>query len=103
MPKRRRRLWFWLLPTVIVVIMWAGLWFLVAGAVDVGLSGWRERQARSGRIYDCGARSIVGFPFNIELRCTNLTVELRKNAFPLVLKGAGFLVARTVEHARRAK
>ncbi|MGH6771306.1 MAG: DUF2125 domain-containing protein, partial [Xanthobacteraceae bacterium] len=51
------------------------------------------REARAGRIHECGAQTIGGFPFRIEVRCANPSVELRGKGTPLALKAADLLVA----------
>ena len=37
---------------------------------------WRAQEAKSGRVYDCGKRSVAGFPFRLEVRCDDASVSL---------------------------
>ena len=34
------------------------------------------QEAKSGRVYDCGKRSVAGFPFRLEVRCNDASVSL---------------------------
>ena len=44
--------------------------------VGVRADEWRAREAKSGRIYDCGKRSVAGYPFRLEVRCDDASVTL---------------------------
>ena len=61
-------------------------------AAETALAGWRAREAKSGRTYECGSQSISGFPFRIEVRCTEPSAELRGKGTQLVLKGADLVM-----------
>jgi hypothetical protein len=91
----RRRIWPILVPVVLVValaVLWTGLWFYAASAAEVTITRWLEREAGAGRIYDCGERKIAGYPFRIEVRCTEANVELRGVTAPVALKLTEILV-----------
>lgn len=66
------------MPVAVLVgaIAWTGFWFYAASRIGDSLDGWREREAKSGRIYDCGKRSVGGFPFRFEVRCSEVNVAL---------------------------
>ncbi|MFC0239045.1 DUF2125 domain-containing protein [Rhodopseudomonas telluris] len=75
----RRRLWpLFLMPALLLVaaIAWSGFWFFSVAQVDRIVDSWRAREAAAGRAYDCGDRSIAGFPFRLEVRCTDASVAL---------------------------
>ena len=79
LPLRRRRLWpVFIMPVLVVIlaIAWTGFWFFAASKVDENVDAWRAREAAAGRIYDCTDRSVAGFPFRLEVRCTGVTVAL---------------------------
>ncbi len=85
----RRRLWPVFVPLTLLVALaavWIGLWFYAAAAAETALAGWRAREAKAGRIYECGSERIGGFPFRIEVRCASPSVELRGNP-SLIIKG----------------
>jgi hypothetical protein len=76
---RRRPLWrLFIMPALLVVaaIVWSGFWFYAASEVGVRADEWRAREAKSGRIYDCGKRSVAGYPFRLEVRCEDASVTL---------------------------
>ena len=76
---RRRPLWrLFILPALLVVaaIAWSVFWFYAASQVDVRADEWRAREAKSGRVYDCGKRSVAGYPFRLEVSCEDASVSL---------------------------
>ena len=94
-PATRRRRWPIFVPFVLLValaVIWTGLWFYAASAAENAITGWRAREAKSGRTYECGSQSISGFPFRIEVRCTKPVVEWRGKGPQLVLSGADAVV-----------
>jgi hypothetical protein len=79
LPLRRRRLWpVFIMPALLVVlaIAWTGFWFFAASKVDENVDAWRAREAAAGRIYACADRSVAGFPFRLEVRCSGVSVAL---------------------------
>src|SRR5215813_5262685 len=91
----RRRLWPVFVPIGLVVVLacaWSGFWFVAAGAAEKTIAGWREREAQIGRIYTCEKQTVSGFPFRIEVRCVDPSIELRRNEPPLALKASDLVV-----------
>jgi hypothetical protein len=79
-PIRRRPLWpVLILPTLVVVLAaaWSAFWFYAASKVDENVDVWRAREAAAGRNYDCANRSVSGFPFRLEVRCSDVSVALQ--------------------------
>lgn len=77
---RQRRLWpIFILPALIVVLAagWSAFWFYAASKVDENVDIWRAREAAAGRSYDCANRTISGFPFRLEVRCSGVNVSLQ--------------------------
>jgi hypothetical protein len=93
-PRRARRRLGPVLVALVVAIpaIWTGVWFYAASAAEAAIAGWRAREASSGRHYECGQQTIGGFPFRIEVRCTNPNAELRGQDKPFLLKGTGLVV-----------
>jgi hypothetical protein len=76
---RRRPLWrLFIMPALLVVaaIAWSGFWLYAASEVGVRADAWRAREAKSGRVYDCGKRSVAGYPFRLEVSCEDASVTL---------------------------
>jgi hypothetical protein len=76
---RRRSLWrLFIMPVLVLVaaIAWSAFWFYAASKVDETADAWRAREAKSGRIYECAKRSLAGFPFRFEARCSGASVAL---------------------------
>ena len=85
-PSGSRRPWLIALPTVGLVLLalgWSGFWYFSASKAQASLDEWRSREANAGRVYMCGEESFGGYPFRIELQCTNPVVEDRGTATTL--------------------
>ena len=92
----RRRRWLLFVPFSLVVILaalWTGGWFYIAARAPDAIDAWRAREARQGRVFDCGTRSIAGFPFRIEVRCSDPSAQLSDMGPAFSLKAADALVA----------
>src|SRR3954471_13532328 len=76
---RRRSLWrLFLMPVLLLAgaLAWSAFWFYAASQVDENVDAWRAREAKSGRVYDCGKRAVAGFPFRLEVSCSGASVAL---------------------------
>jgi len=76
---RRRSLWrLFIMPALLLVAAaaWSAFWFFAASEVGVRADAWRAQEAKSGRVYDCGKRSVAGFPFRLEVSCDDASVSL---------------------------
>src|SRR5947209_1506353 len=87
---RPRRWRLFLMPVLVLIaaVGWTAFWFVAVSQVDQTVDAWRSREAASGRIYDCGSRSIAGFPFRLEVRCGGASMAL-------MYQTAGQVVAQT--------
>ena len=77
---RQRPLWrLFIMPALLLVaaLAWSGFWLFAASQVEVKADAWRAQEAKSGRAYDCGKRSVAGYPFRLEIRCSDASVALR--------------------------
>ncbi len=77
----RRRLWpVFVAPGLFALLAagWSVFWFVAAGKVDQSVDEWRAREAAAGRVYECGKRSVAGFPFRLEVTCDDASVTLRR-------------------------
>jgi hypothetical protein len=95
----RRRLWPVFVPIGLVVVLafaWSGFWFVATGAAEKTIAGWREREAHVGRIYTCAKQTVGGFPFRIEVRCVDPSIELPRNEPPIALKASDLVVVSQV-------
>lgn len=74
----RRRSRFWLYAPFVLLILaaagWSGFWFYVQGQVTGTLDSALAREAQAGRTWTCADRSVAGYPFRIEVRCSSLTL-----------------------------
>jgi hypothetical protein len=84
--RRRRWPWITLVLAVVLVALWTVAWHYAAGKVDQTIAGWREREAKVGRVYTCVTQTIGGFPFRINVQCSSPSAEFRNVQSPMVLK-----------------
>ncbi len=75
---------------------WSLLWYFAAAKAEATINGWREREAKSGRVYSCRSQSIGGYPFRIEVSCDRATAVFRSNYSPLEIKSTSILVAAQI-------
>ncbi len=79
-----------------VVAGWTGIWKYAADKAQVTIDGWRAREAKAGRIYDCVSQSVGGYPFRIEVNCDQASALFRSNQPPVELKTNGLIVMAQV-------
>jgi hypothetical protein len=61
---------------VVAAAAWSAFWFESASRGGQNVDAWRAREAGSGRVYGCARRSVAGFPFRLEVRCSGVNVAL---------------------------
>jgi hypothetical protein len=74
---------------------WCWFWYVAAGQIGNTIDAWRAREAKAGRVYQCGTQTVGGFPFRFELECAPAAVTLY-GSMPIEIKGAGALVVAQV-------
>jgi hypothetical protein len=77
-PRRRSRWPLFAAPVLVLIlaIAWSAFWFFASSQVWVQADAWRAQEAKAGRVYDCGTRSVAGYPFRLEVRCEDASVTL---------------------------
>jgi hypothetical protein len=76
---RRRPLWrLFIMPALLVVAAaaWSAFWFYATSEVGVRADAWAAQEAKAGRVYACGKRSVAGYPFRLEVTCDDASVAL---------------------------
>jgi len=76
---RRRPLWrLFIMPALLVVAAaaWSAFWLYAASEVGVRADAWAAQEAKAGRVYACGKRSVAGYPFRLEVTCDDASVAL---------------------------
>ena len=91
--RRKRRYIILAVLVALVIGGWSGLWYYAVNQADDVLNGWRDREAKAGRIYNCGAASIGGYPFRLEVSCQNASAVFKALQPPLEVKTADILAA----------
>ncbi len=95
-PTQRR--WPLILIALAIVLGagWSALWFYAAGRAETVIAGWREREAKAGRIHTCATQAVSGFPFRFAMRCADPGLELKSTAQPLSIKAKGIVITANV-------
>jgi hypothetical protein len=57
----------------LLALAWTAGWFWLRGRAESEIEGWLHREAQAGRQWTCADRSLTGYPFRFELRCTSLS------------------------------
>jgi hypothetical protein len=89
---RRWRPWI-ALPTVallLVVAGWSAFWFHAEHRASGVIDRWLAHEAAAGRHYGCADRSIGGYPLEIVVHCSEVSVELPGQNGPMTARAAGF-------------
>jgi hypothetical protein len=75
--KRYSRFWLYtpFVLLLLVAIAWSVAWFLIRNRAAETLDAWLETEARNGRQWTCANRTIVGYPFRIEVVCDTLALK----------------------------
>ena len=85
-PRRRRSRLGLFLPYILllaIAVLWSAGWFWIRGKAASEMDAWLAREAASGRNWTCADRSITGFPFRLELRCSSLRFARSDGSFSL--------------------
>lgn len=74
----RRRAWPYVAFGVAAIAAagWCAFWYSAATQAERLVAEWIDRESRLNRFYDCGSRTIEGFPFSIVLRCDQARAQL---------------------------
>ena len=94
----RRLLPVWLTVAGVVVLaaLWSIGWHIASSLASSGIESWRQHEAAAGRDYSCGQESFGGYPFRIELRCSDPVAEFRSSRPPVALKARDLMVVAQV-------
>ncbi len=94
--RRRGRRYRYIATLVLFVALiggWSWFWDFASGRAHTTIDAWRAREAKAGRIYNCGSEAIGGYPFRIEVECDKASAAFQSNQPPLELKTAHILAA----------
>jgi hypothetical protein len=95
-PSRTRWVVAPLAAVLVLAALWTGFWFYASSTAQTTLTQWRAQEARLGRTYTCGSQSTGGYPFRLEVRCDDATVEMRAFQPALLIAAKSFLVVAQV-------
>jgi hypothetical protein len=98
-PRRRGRTFLALaLLAVVLAAGWCGLWYYAASVANGTLAGWVESEAAAGRVYNCGSEGISGFPFRIQVHCSEASAALKTVQPPFVVAANDVTFTAQVYH-----
>ena len=76
-PRRPSRLGLYL-PIALLALLacgWSIAWFVIRSQATAGLDEWIRAEAADGRRWTCKDRTVGGYPFRIEIGCSEFTVQ----------------------------
>ena len=91
--KSRRGLYLPYLALALVCLGWSAYWMIAASATEGALTDWFAQEEHLGRLWSCPQRSVGGFPFRIEVRCTKPSFSGRLGAMTGMGSVGDFLAA----------
>jgi hypothetical protein len=94
--RRAWRLWAPFGAILVLALAWSGLWLLAAHKAEAVIAAWIEQEARAGRVYACGTRTVGGYPFRIEVRCSDPVMELTSLQPPRTVRGKALVAVAQV-------
>lgn len=50
---------------------WSGYWYFASRKAQTALAAWTQREAQAGRSWICPDQKVGGFPFVVQISCTN--------------------------------
>jgi hypothetical protein len=95
----RRTRWLIAAPLILVLVLavaWSGVWLYASREAEARINDWQAQQAKAGRVFTCGQQAVGGFPFRIEVRCTNTVAELKDTQPPIAIRLKEILVVAQV-------
>jgi hypothetical protein len=100
---RRRRPWLITIPLVLFLLIaaaWSVAWLYLRAEADRRFTAWFEAESRAGRNHECPERSVAGYPFRIELRCTGPSFQIATPQGPARLRSGGLSLIAQVYQPR---
>jgi hypothetical protein len=94
--RRKRRYLTLILLALLVIGGWVGFWKFAQIRAEEAIEGWKAREARAGRLYECGTQTIGGFPFRFELLCDGVKAAIRSAHPPAMVTASSIHVASQV-------
>ncbi|HEY6859307.1 MAG TPA: DUF2125 domain-containing protein [Pseudolabrys sp.] len=96
--RRRTGLRYTILLFIVLALVagWTGFWKFASGKAQETIEGWRAREAKAGRLYNCGSQTVGGYPFRIEVNCEGASALFRSNQPPVELKASSLVVLAQV-------
>lgn len=70
----RLRLYAPFVALAVIAAAWSIGWFVIRDRIVGGVDTWMASEAAANRVWTCPDRSVAGFPFRLELRCSGLTL-----------------------------
>ena len=83
---------------VVLAAAWCGAWYYAASVANSTLAGWVEREAAAGRVYNCGSEGVSGFPFRIQVQCSEASAALKTIQPPFVVAANDVTFTAQVYH-----
>lgn len=93
-PARRSRLGLYLplILLALVVAGWSGFWLVARSMVTDGIDRALAEARARGDVWNCHERTVGGYPFRLEIRCSDVTLARSASAGVVQLSAGPLLV-----------
>ncbi|HXW70397.1 MAG TPA: DUF2125 domain-containing protein [Methylocella sp.] len=81
------------LPAIVVLLIaggWSIFWYSASRRTSAAVQGWIAQEAKAGRNWSCENEKIRGYPFKIEISCTDLLFKGEIDGKPIAGTARGF-------------
>jgi hypothetical protein len=66
---------FLLVLVASALIGWSAYWYVTSQKAQAALAAWTQREAQAGRNWSCPNPQVGGFPFAVQITCTNAAFQ----------------------------
>ena len=99
-PPSRTWLYIPFIALALLAAGWSGFWFYAKGRVEAELDTILSREAELGRRWTCADRSIAGFPFRFEARCSAVALAAQRSNGDITVTAGPLAVVAQIYNPR---
>ncbi|MDB5597739.1 MAG: hypothetical protein JWM36_4700 [Hyphomicrobiales bacterium] len=87
---------------VVAALLWSGFWWLGLQTAASSIDRWLSAEASVGREWSCNDRTLGGYPFRLELRCSSVSLQAIVDGKPSVAKLGGLTIVAQIYNPKLA-
>jgi hypothetical protein len=74
---------------LVATLLWSGFWWVGSQTATSAIDHWLSAESAAGRQWSCNDRTLGGYPFRLELRCSSVSLQTIVDGKPSVAKLGG--------------